>query len=249
MHKNDLRLTALLCGVVAALAAGSASAGLQDGLRAVERNDFKAAVKAFEEGVPKDDAECLYQLGRLYFYGLGSTKPQRLTGIGWWERAALLGHVGSQLELGKVFREGLGVRPEARQGFVWDKKAADQGSSAGMKAVGDYYRNGWSKEKDLKAAAKWYRRSAEKGDPAGLMAWPKLLVDPETGEAPDRVSAYVLIQAAEKPAEGFTPDRNAAADARNLKAEMSQKDLEHAAKTTVADVLHRYSRLEDYQEE
>ena len=60
MHKNDLRLTALLCGVVAALAAGSASAGLQDGLRAVERNDFKAAVKAFEEGVPKDDAECLY---------------------------------------------------------------------------------------------------------------------------------------------------------------------------------------------
>lgn len=40
MHKNDLRLTALLCGVVAALAAGSASAGLQDGLRAVERNDW-----------------------------------------------------------------------------------------------------------------------------------------------------------------------------------------------------------------
>lgn len=118
-----------------------------------------------------------------------------------------------------------------------------------MKAVGDYYRNGWSKEKDLKAAAKWYRRSAEKGDPAGLMAWAKLLVDPETGEAPDRVSAYVLIQAAEKPAEGFTPDRNAAADARNLKAQMSEKDLEHAAKTTVADVLHRYSRLEDYQEE
>ena len=70
---------------------GYTSVEAEDGLRAVERNDFKAAVKAFEEGVPKDDAECLYQLGRLYFYGLGSTKPQRLTGIGWWERAALLG--------------------------------------------------------------------------------------------------------------------------------------------------------------
>lgn len=249
MQKKNQRLLALLCGAVAALTAGSASAGLEDGLRAVERNDFKAAVKAFEEGVPKDDAECLYQLGKIYFHGLGRTKPQRLTGIGWWERAALLGHVGAQLELGKVFREGLGVRPEARQGFVWDLKAANQGSSLGMKAVGDYYRNGWSKSKDLKAAAKWYRRSAEKGDPVGLMAWAKLLVDPETGEAPDRVSAYVLTMAAAHPKEGFTPDRNAEADARNLKAEMSANDLEHAAKTTVEEVLHRYSRLEDYQEQ
>lgn len=74
-----------------------------------------------------------------------------------------------------------------------------------MKAVGDYYRNGWSKEKDLKAAAKWYRRSAEKGDPAGLMAWAKLLVDPETGEAPDRVSAYVLIQAPRSPPKASRP--------------------------------------------
>ncbi len=160
-----------------------------------------------------------------------------------WEKAAYLGHVKAQLALGEAYRSGWGVKLDPDQGYVWDKKATDQGSAAGMRAMGEYYLLGKPFEKEPKKAAKWFRRAAMGGNIPAYMSLAKVLIKGD-GVDKDLAAAYVLISAAAKPADGQAADRNAAADARNLRKKLSDADAARAAKMTPADVFESLKALD-----
>lgn len=228
------------------LAAPAAYAGIEEGIQAVRNQKFDVAQKEFESLAAKDDARAMYYLGEMYFKGLGRKGPERLTAVYWWEKGAYLGDVECQLALGNVFRQGLGVRVHMPQAYLWDLQAAKQGSPVGEKNVGDYYLYGNGKPKDALEAAKWYRRAAMQGYPEAQVALANLLLTGD-GIEHDRAAALVLFNAAAAPADkSVQPDRNAAADARILKGNLSAEDLKRAETLKLETVYENLKAFEDH---
>lgn len=228
------------------LAAPAAYAGIEEGIQAVRNQKFDVAQKEFESLAAKDDARAMYYLGEMYFKGLGRKGPERLTAVYWWEKGAYLGDVECQLALGNVFRQGLGVRVHMPQAYLWDLQAAKQGSPVGEKNVGDYYLYGNGKPKDALEAAKWYRRAAMQGYPEAQVALANLLLTGD-GIEHDRAAALVLFNAAAAPSDkSVQPDRNAAADARILKGNLSAEDLKRAETLKLETVYENLKAFEDH---
>ena len=61
------------------------------------------------------------------------------------------------------------------------------------------------------------------------------------GVRKDAAAAYVLYNAAAHPPKGVSPDRNAAAGARNVKKFMKADDLARAEKLTLAEIFNELS--------
>ena len=160
----------------------------------------------------------------------------------WWEKGAYLGDVDCQLALASAYRAGLGVKLDPRQALIWDRVAAKHGSSEAMRNIGDYFAQGNGQEVDFKEAAKWYWRGANGGFPGAQRALAQLLM---TGDGVDKdpAAAYVLMRAASQAQKNYAPDRNAAADARVLRHELSADQLAKAEKLTKESVLESLKAL------
>ena len=130
-----------------------------------------------------------------------------------------------------------------RQAFVWDMQAAKAGSAEGMRNVGDYYREGNGQEEDHVEAAKWYLRAARLGDVSSYVRLAKLFSEGD-GVRKDAAAAYVLYNAAAHPPKGVSPDRNAAAGARNVKKFMKADDLARAEKLTLAEIFESLKAID-----
>ncbi len=231
------------------LSAGLSAATVSEGLRQIENGNGKAAQETLETLAHQDDTEAMYQLGVLLFEGKAGIRKQRLTAISWWEKAAYLDHVPSQLALGTVFYEGLGVRNEPRQGYVWNHKAAMLGSPEGMKRMGDCHFDGTPCAVDPLEAAKWYRRAALKGHSGAEMALGRMLSaqKPAEGLRRDAAGAWLLMKDASETREGHPADRNAASEARILMGTLTGEEMARAHQATVKQVLDELAGLENHK--
>lgn len=223
-------------------AASGVWASTADGIKALEAQDYKTAKQEFTDAAANDDTEAMYYLGLMMQRGLGD-RAQPLAATVWWERASYLGDVRSQLALARAYRLGVGVRLNPRQAFVWDMQAAKAGSAEGMRNVGDYYLEGNGQEEDHVEAAKWYLRAARLGDVSSYVRLAKLFSEGD-GVRKDAAAAYVLYNAAAHPPKGVSPDRNAAAGARNVKKFMKADDLARAEKLTLAEIFESLKAID-----
>lgn len=80
-----------------------------------------------------------------------------------YERAALLGHAGAQLNLGLFHWEGDGVPQDYAQAAKWVQMAADQGEAQGLFLVGAMRFDALGMEQDLSGAISAYEAAAKKG--------------------------------------------------------------------------------------
>ena len=78
-------------------------------------------------------------------------------------RAADLGHIDAQFQLGIIFHKGQGVRQDFKEAFEWFERAADQGHPEARCSLALMYLKGEGVNKDLKKAASEFKQAEKKG--------------------------------------------------------------------------------------
>jgi len=182
------RRVALSIFAVATLAWGSAIAGLSEGIEAIVKGDYAAAVRELRPLAERGDAEAQYRLGRMYEFGKGVALDM-VQALVWLRKSAAQGNASAQLELGVMYAMGEGVKQDDKLAVEWFQKAAAQGNPTAQYNLALMYAKGKGVPNDNARAIALFRQAADQGY-AGAQF--KLGVAYENGEgvARDEVLAF-----------------------------------------------------------
>lgn len=86
------------------------------------------------------NARLMYQYGRALQAKGGNASLQ--SAVKWYDKAARLGHVGAQWNLGATYLAGMGVKRDVNTGLQWMERAAEDGFTYGQYLLGTIYSNG-----------------------------------------------------------------------------------------------------------
>jgi uncharacterized protein len=139
------------------------AADLQEALAAGERHDYTTEVTLLRPLAEQGNAKAQYELGQMYFYGVGVTIDQ-VEGARWYRKSGEQGNADAQYILGFIYYGGFGVPKDAVDAVKWYRKAADQGHILAQRALMEIYERGQGVHKDAKEAVKWRRKAAEHGN-------------------------------------------------------------------------------------
>lgn len=228
-------LGAAMISSLLSLAPAAQADAIDDGVKLLEAQKYDEARKIFTAEAARDNGDAMYYLGEMRWQGLGE-KAQHLGATSWWERGAYLDSIKCQLALAEAYRGGHGVKLDPRQAMIWDRAAARLGSAQAMKNIGDYYAEGNGQEIDRAEAARWYVKAARGGFPGAWRALGLLAASGE-GVKRDPAAACVLVARAAQGSGEYAPDRNAAADARVMRHELSADDAARAKGLTAEAAL------------
>ena len=109
-----------------------------------------------EEGDP--DAQ--YRLARTLLHDAVRDPSSTIFAVQWLKAAAEQDHTGAMVQLGKMYRSGVGVLQDFNEAARWIDKAATLGNAEGMLELGRLYRDGVGFERDFIRAYIWFNRSA-----------------------------------------------------------------------------------------
>jgi TPR repeat protein len=121
---------------VAGLGSAAAAPTLRQGVTAMAREDYAAAVAIFSPLAQNGDPEAQAYMGYLYSVGRGVPQDYTQAAI-WYRRAADQGHPGALYELGLLYDKGQGVPVNVIQAEKWLILAA---AAAPRAAADDYIR-------------------------------------------------------------------------------------------------------------
>jgi uncharacterized protein len=106
------------------------------------------------------DAEAQFRLGRAALLDTSRGKEGTAEAISWLRRATAAGHTGAMIQLGRLYRSGVGIVQNYELAARWIREAAEQGDAEGMVELGRLYRAGIGVEHDLVQAYVWFNRAA-----------------------------------------------------------------------------------------
>jgi TPR repeat protein len=122
--------------------------------------DISAAdVQTLNTQAAQGNASAQYEIGWLYAMGLGVPKDKAMAQH-WWERAAALGDVRTQVALGVLYRD----RQDYGQAAQWFEKAAAQGEAYAQLNLGGLHESGHGIQQDYVHSYMWYSLAA-RGEP------------------------------------------------------------------------------------
>lgn len=78
--------------------------------------------------------------------------------------SAKSGNIDSQMILGEMYLDGIGVDVDHQKAFFWLSKAARGGDAEAQYLLGFMYENGLKVAVNIKRATKWYTEAALQGD-------------------------------------------------------------------------------------
>jgi len=139
-----------------------ALAGVPEGLEALKRNEFPAAVRELQGPAEHGDAEAQYRIGLMHEFGKGYPRDMQQA-LAWLRKAANQGHEAAQVELGVIYTGGDGVRADPAQAVEWFRKAAQHGSATAQYNLGMMYAKGSGVPRDDVQAVTWIRKAADQG--------------------------------------------------------------------------------------
>jgi TPR repeat protein len=149
----------LVCVLVGPAQAGA----LADGVAALERGDYAAALTLLRPLAEEGDAAAQYHLGLMFYKGHG-VPLDTVEGVGWIRSAAEQGLAIAQFVLGSRYYAGEGVPQDYAEAARWWRQAADQGLAGAQVLLGLSYRSGAGVKKDDGEAVRWFRRAADQND-------------------------------------------------------------------------------------
>ncbi len=128
---------------------------------AVNSPQAAIAVKsALEEAARNGDAEAQFRLGRAALLDTTRGKEGAAEAVAWLRQAATGGHTGAMLQLGKLYRSGVGMPQNYEYAGKWIRSAAEAGDSDAMVELGRLYRGGLGVGADPVQAYVWFNRAA-----------------------------------------------------------------------------------------
>ena len=156
--------------------------------------DMDLAMQWYEQAAEGGNTGALYALARIYDCGTyGINKNDQLAET-FYIKAAELGHLESQNQLGVKYAFGNGVENDKDQALYWLEKAADQGSNMALNNLATIYLMGDLVEKDEEKAKYYIQKPVqEQYEPALLNN--ALMYAQGTGYEKDEIKAFHLIKA------------------------------------------------------
>jgi len=99
--------------------------------------------------------------------------------------AAEAGDSGAQAQLGRIYREGLGVKADLKEARRWYEKAAAQKHPEAARVLGEMNFKGEGGKKDKKKAAELWRTAESGGDPyASILLADQMFLEITNGKPP-----------------------------------------------------------------
>lgn len=121
--------------------------------------DFAEAAVEYRQEALQGDADAQFELGWLYFQGLGIPEDNAAA-LRWFTLAAAQGHAQSQAAVGVMYREGYGVLENPSEALNSFRRAANLGSPSGLHYLGMMFYNGEGVTRDHSVAAQFFRLAA-----------------------------------------------------------------------------------------
>ena len=125
--------------------------------------NYEEAFKWYRKAALGGDDISQYNLGYLYYKGLGTYKDYEKS-FEWYRESAEKGNINSQYNLGYMYEKGLGKPRNPERAFDWYYKSAKGGDSSAQYNLGHLYLQGKGVEKNLENALKWFMESAKQGN-------------------------------------------------------------------------------------
>lgn len=113
-----------------------------------------------EEAARNGDVEAQFRLGRAALLDTSRGKTGAAEAVTWLRQAANGGHTGAMLQLGKLYRNGVGMPQNYELAEKWIRSAADTGDSDAMVELGRLYRSGLGVNANQVQAYVWFNRAA-----------------------------------------------------------------------------------------
>lgn len=95
----------------------------------------------------------------------------------WMLKAAKVGHMSAQNNIGLGYQHGLGVTKDDKKAFIWFEKAAKQQLPDAQNALAMAYYSGRGTEKNLSKAKQWWLKAAQQNDEYAQFNLASLLVE------------------------------------------------------------------------
>ena len=134
--------------------------GLDDGLAAYEKGDYRTALDKLMPLAEKGVAMAQNTLGKMYMQGQGVPqdydKAMRL-----FRKAAKKKLPNAQNNLGVMYAGGYGLKQDFKQAISWFKKAASQGYVIAIDNLADLYEKGVAVNQDPIEAERWRYESSK----------------------------------------------------------------------------------------
>lgn len=126
------------------------------------QNKFAKAIPTFRTRAEAGDAVAQYNLGVLYYDGIGTERNYK-EALKWFRLAAEQGDADAQNNIGIMYYHGHGVGKNYSQAFHWYTLAAEQGHMAAQYNIAIMYEQGIGTEKDRAKAKQWFKKAADQG--------------------------------------------------------------------------------------
>ena len=127
---------------------------------ATEPTPGSAEVNALVQAAQAGDSEAQYRLAKSMLYDNSRGREGASTAVALLNQAAESGHTGAMVQLGKLYRTGMGVLQNFDLTLTWVRRAAESGDADGMLELGRLYRSGTGVRQDLVEAYVWFNRAA-----------------------------------------------------------------------------------------
>lgn len=128
-------------------------------------------IEALRQAAENGEAEAMYQLAMLYWYGEGVTEDSVLAAQ-LLEKAAEKGNVEATYRLAQCYNLGKGVDTDFKRACMLYWTSAQCGCGKGMVMLARFYEKGIGVEQNYDQAIKWYLQATETDDrDASADAW------------------------------------------------------------------------------
>lgn len=100
------------------------SAGIDEGLQAAEKDDYRTAFQKWRARAQKGDVDTQATVAVLYHTGQGVSKDYKKA-FYWYKKAAEQGNAASQANLGVMYAKGTGTKRNMVKSYAWYRLAAE----------------------------------------------------------------------------------------------------------------------------
>ncbi len=125
-----------------AFATAPAFAGYDEGVEAINNNDYATALRELRPSAEQGDAKAQNALGWMYASGLGVLNDYK-EAVKWYRLSAKQGDAKAQNNLGDLYERGLGVRQDYTEAIKLYRLASKQGHAEAQFNLSLMYYHGW----------------------------------------------------------------------------------------------------------